>query len=213
MNLENCFICKRPILELEGQFDKLDTFLLEETDAAYQEAAFGWCHTRCLSTSKWGEFWSERRIWHMTEVMGFKKIDNIDNLTAIRNPNTGTVTVIQNNGVTFHLKSSYTLDYKKKSPGGILLPISEEMNLELDNSTLVQEIKDTLVKTKSFPLIELVKSLELEDYLLYPEAIADGAIQFDKALKREWIGNWISALAVYDQFVPQAVIDIVCSKD
>ena len=25
MNLDSCFICKRPVLEFEGQFEKLDT--------------------------------------------------------------------------------------------------------------------------------------------------------------------------------------------
>lgn len=37
MNLNNCFICKRPVLELRGQFEVLDTYLLKKDDVAYQQ--------------------------------------------------------------------------------------------------------------------------------------------------------------------------------
>jgi hypothetical protein len=146
MNLDNCFICKRPVLEFEGQFDKLDTYLLNESDDAYQQGAFGWCHARCLSTSNWGAFWAQRRIHHMTEVMGFAKSSEIGALTAIRNP-----------------------------------------------------------------LSKLVEALNVTDCLLYPEAILDGMMQFDKTLKQHWMGNWVSAMVAYNQFVPQAVVDLVTS--
>ncbi len=35
MNLDTCFICKRPVLEFRSQFEKLDTYLLKESDEAY----------------------------------------------------------------------------------------------------------------------------------------------------------------------------------
>jgi len=210
MNLDSCFICKRPVLEFEGQFEKLDTYLLNESDDAYQQGAFGWCDARCLSTSNWGAFWAQRRIQHMTEVMGFAKISETGTLTAIRNPRTGQVSVLRTDGITFSVMPS-AFDRKNDCLGGILLPVSEEMNLEFDDPKLACEIRDSLVKSKCFPLSKLVEALNLTDCLLYPEAILDGMMQFDKTLKQHWMGNWVSAMVAYNQFVPQAVVDLVTS--
>lgn len=210
MNLDNCFICKRPVLEFEGQFDKLDTYLLNESDDAYQQGAFGWCHARCLSTSNWGAFWAERRIQHMTEVMSFVKSSKIGALTAIRNTRTGEVSVLRTDGITFSVMPS-AFDRKKDCLGGILLPVSEEMNLEFDDPKLACEIRDSLVKSRCFPLSKLVEALNLTDSLLYPEAVLDGMMQFDKTLKQYWMDNWVSARVAYNQFIPQAVVDIITS--
>jgi hypothetical protein len=210
MNLESCFICKRRVLEFEGQFEKLDTYLLNENDDAYQQGAFGWCHARCLSTSNWGAFWAQRRIQHMTKVMGFAKISEIGTLTVVSNPRTGQVAVLRTDGITFTVMPS-ALGRKKNCSGGVLLPVSEEMNLEFDDPKLACEIRDSLVKSKCFPLSKLVEALDLTDCLLYPEAILDGMMHFDKTLKREWMGNWVSAVAAYSQFLPQAVVDLVTS--
>jgi len=210
MNLESCFICKRRVLEFEGQFEKLDTYLLNESDDAYQQGAFGWCHAYCLSTSNWGTFWAQRRIQHMTKVMGFAKISQIGTLTAVCNLRKRQVAVLRTDGITFTVMPS-ALDRKKDCSGGVLLPVSEEMNLEFDDPKLACEIRDSLVKSKCFPLSKLVKALDLRDCLLYPEAIADGMIQFDKTLKRQWMGNWVSAIAAYSQFLPQAVVDLLTS--
>jgi hypothetical protein len=123
MNLDTCFICKRPVLEFRSQFEKLDTYLLKESDEAYQQGAFGWCHARCLSTSNWGAFWADRRIQHMTGIMGFAKIGESDTLTVACNPRTGQVNVLRTDGISFTIMPS-ALDSKKDCPGGILLPVS-----------------------------------------------------------------------------------------
>jgi len=211
MNLDSCFICKRPVLEFEGQFEKLDTYLLNESDDAYQQGAFGWCHARCLSASHWGAFWAERRIQHMTKVMGFAKINETSTLTAVCNPRTEQVSVLRTDGITFSVSPS-AFDRKKDCPGGILLPVSEPMHLEFDDPKLACEIRDSLVKSRCFPLSELVEALNLTDSLLYPEAVLDGMMQFDKTLKQHWMGNyWVSARVAYNQFMPQAVVDLVMS--
>jgi hypothetical protein len=212
MNLDSCFICKRPVLEFEGQFEKLDTYLLNESDDAYQQGAFGWCHARCLSTSNWGAFWAERRIQHMTEVMGFVKSSEIGALTAIRNPRTGEMIVLRRtDGITFRVRPS-AFARKKDCLGGILLPVSENMHLEFDDPKLACEIRDSLVKSRCFPLSKLVEALNVTDCLLYPEAVLDGMMQFDKTLKQHWMGTcWVSAVVAYNQFMPQAVVDLVTS--
>jgi len=122
MNLDTCFICKRPVLEFRSHFEKLDTYLLKESDEAYQQGAFGWCHARCLSTSNWGAFWADRRIQHMTGIMGFAKSGESDTLTVACNPRTGQVNVLRTDGISFTIMPS-ALDSKKDCPGGILLPV------------------------------------------------------------------------------------------
>lgn len=209
MKPPNCFICKRRVLEFQGQFDKLDTYLLSSDDAALKQGAYGWCHMRCLLTSKWGAFWAKRRIWHRTEVMSYKKIGSSDNLTALFHPRRKTIAVFQTNGESFYFEPP-ELDLVKKSDEGILLPVSEVHHLHLDDPIFVQEIKDTLIKRKSFPLINLFKSLGLEDTLLYPEKFTDSVLKFDKELMEEWKWkNSVSAIAVYNQFIPLEVADFV----
>jgi hypothetical protein len=143
------------VLEFRSQFEKLEEYLLKESDDAYQQNAFGWCHARCLSTSNWGAFWAERRIQHMTGIMGFAKSGESDTLTAACNPRTGQVNVLRTDGISFTIMPS-ALDSKK-------------------------------------------------------EAILDGMMHFDKALKQEWMGNWVSAIVAYNHFVPQAVVELVTS--
>ena len=135
MNLENCFICKHLVLELVGQFEKLDTYLLEEDDLAYQQSAFGWCHTSCLSKSQWGAFWAQRRMWHLTSIMGFSKLHNDVALTLLCNPS-------------------------------------------MDERLVLR---------------------------------ADGLLHFNKALKGEWVSNWVSADVSYSQFIPKEVLELVLS--
>lgn len=207
MKLQKCFICKRSVLELIGQFEVLDTYLLEKDDAALQQGAFGWCHVSCLSKSQWGAFWTERRILNMTSVRRFSKLHSDVSLTALRNPRTDERMMLRADGVSFYIKPS-VLEHKKDCPGGILLPIIEEWNLELDEPELIREIRDALTKTKCFPLQKLVNALGLNDYLLYPEAIVDGELRFNEELEQEWMGNWVSADMSYNQFIPQAVLEL-----
>lgn len=208
MNLESCFICKHPVLELTGQFEKLDTYLLSEDDIAYQEGAFGWCHASCLSKSTWGSFWAERRICNLTSIRGYSKLCNDGPLTVVYHPRTKEKIVLRSDGVSFTIDSSISVN-KKDCSMGILLPVSEEINLELDESELVIRIRETLVKNKSFPLQRLIEELGLTNYLLYPEAITDGNLVFSKSLKREWIGNWVSANVTYNRFIPKEVLKVL----
>ncbi len=211
MTLKKCFICKRPVLELKGQFHKLDTYFLnEQDDIAYEQGAFGWCHTSCLSKSSWGSFWSERRISHMTSIMGYLKLLNSTDLTVLFDPRRNKYIVLRSDGVAFYIELPL-LKYKKDCPTGIMLPVFEEMNLELDEPELAHKICDTLAKTKSFPLQDLVNALDLNDTLLYPDAIIDGVLLFNKALKENWGDNWTSGNASYSEFIPQEVLDAVLS--
>jgi hypothetical protein len=207
MNLESCFICNLPVLELNGQFEKLDTYLLNEDDAAYQQNAFGWCHTSCLSKSNWGQFWTERRVWHLTKVKGFSQVYSGTCLSVMQNPRTDERIALRSDGVSFNIKPSL-LGHRKDYSGGILLPVFEEINLELDEPTLIHDIRDALVRVKYFPLQQLIEALKLNDYLLYPQAVIDGSLRFDKALKREWVDNWVSANVSYSQFIPQEILDL-----
>ena len=205
MNLETCFLCKRPVLELEGQFEKLDTYLLDETDTAYAQGAFGWCHARCLSASTWGKFWAERRIQHLTGVLGYSMISEDNAQTALRHPHTGDMITVRADGVTFAISTS-ALTQKRDTRGGVLLAVSEEMNLEFDDPDLAQEIRDRLVRLGQYPLPKVVAALDLSDCLLCPEAISGGALHFDKHLQGDWIDDWVSAIAEYDRFLPEAVL-------
>ncbi|HEX8545312.1 MAG TPA: hypothetical protein VF691_00035 [Cytophagaceae bacterium] len=133
----------------------------------------------------------------MTNVMSFVKSREIGALTAIRNTRTGEVSILRTDGITFSFSPS-ALDCKKDCLGGILLPVSEPMHLEFDDPKLACEIRDSLIQSSCFPLSKLVEALNLTDSLLYPEAVLDGMMQFDKTLKQHWMGNWVSAIVTYN---------------
>ncbi len=178
---------------------------------AYQQNAFGWCHGSCLSKSQWGAFWTERRIWHSISIKGFSKLHASPDLTVLSHPRTNERIILRSDGISFNIHSSM-LEHQKECPGGIMLPVFEEINLELDEPELAHEIRDALVDTKQFPLRKLIDNLNLNNYILYPDAVADGMLHFNKALKREWLGEWISADISYNQFIPDEVLEFSFTK-
>lgn len=211
MNLEKCFICNFAVLELKGQFEKLDPYVLNEHELAFKKNAFGWCHSKCLCKSTWGAFWAEQQVWHKVHVMGFEEIVRTRHFSIIRNPRDSTIAIIRSDGVTFNIDASALLLIKKVKNEDIMLPVSEEINIEFDNSAIVNEIKHCLIRNLPYPLQFVVDIFDINEKLIFPKAIDEGYLQFDKKLKQYWIGNWISAKAVYHQFIPKTVVELINS--
>lgn len=208
MNLPNCFICKRPVIEFKGQFEKLDTYMIDSNDDAYKQKAFGWCHSICLSKSEWGAHWSKLRFIYLSEVMGFVKINERDGLTALFDSRSEQFIILRNDGVSYSVLSP-NFDGNVNNVNGLMIPVSEEMNIEFNSTKLAEKVRESLVKSAIFPLEEIIYSLGLTNTLLYPDAVRDGLMKLDKNLMLESFGNWVSAIAVYKQYLPKPVLDLV----
>lgn len=205
MNLEPCFLCSKPVLELAGQFDKLDSYELDPNDTAVAQGAFGWCHGLCLVRSSWGPLWFERRRARYLGPVGYRQIAGSEGLVALQNPRTNEKIVLRRDGLMFAFDAR-ALAKKTPCEGGVLLPTVEEMNLELDDPELVKTIRAQLLEQKTFPLSRLVDALGIGDRMLFPGALEQGVLCFDKSLKRLWVGNWVSARAVHARFIPNEVL-------
>lgn len=198
MNLPNCFICNRPVLELQGQFEKFDSYLLNEDDNALEQDAYGWCHSSCLSTSEWGAYWHKKYL-AFQEGLALKNIQEFNN-TYILLKRRNEFLLLNKNGLSYSFKTS---DFKtrKITKNGILIPVSHELNLEFKDRLDVMKIRDTLLEQKTFPLINVVEMFGLKDRLIFPQAIEEGQLHFDEELKEEWRANWVSCQVKYHQYI------------
>lgn len=69
MELSACVACRRSVLELEGQFDKLDSYFIEEGSPPPESAGF-W-HLACLRASNVGPAWQAARLRNYRDVRKF----------------------------------------------------------------------------------------------------------------------------------------------
>ena len=208
MTLPRCFLCKRMLLELEGQDGQLQPYLLKSGDA---QDAVGSCHYACLVHSAHGALWAERRIEHGVITVGLREVAEAEHLTALVNPRTEELSVIRSDGVLYSFTRRESLAGGEPTPGGVLLPVQHELNLELpEERALVLDVNQTFAAREPFPLMEIVDRLALRDTLLAPQALAQGELRRSRtpvpAPLRE---RWISAQAAYARFIPEEVVRLV----
>jgi hypothetical protein len=211
-NFPSCFICKQRVLGLRGQDLNLDTFYLQGQHADLQviaENAFGECHMLCLLGSKWGSFWAERIAENMRHVRRFESLIESEQFQMLRNARMTETIIIRTDG-WIKFVSDRRLHEARKTTEGLLLPVREEMSVELsDDMALIADLERTLASNRPFSLWEFVSKLGLANRLLYPEAIRPGEIYPvqgptvpAKPLKR-WQGDtFLIAAFSYDEFVP-----------
>jgi hypothetical protein len=93
-----------------------------------------------------------------------------------------------------------------KCQGGLCIPVDEEYNLELDSEATISEIKDRLQRDGAYPILELYRTLGIEDKIRWPQALKNGTFRLDKKLTRDWGRLAVSMRAVYQLFLPDAVV-------
>ena len=82
MELSSCVACKLPVLELEGQFDKLDSYFLGD-DGPPEESA-GWWHLSCLRVSDVGRAWQAARLRNYRDVRKFQIVAELPGWVVMR---------------------------------------------------------------------------------------------------------------------------------
>jgi hypothetical protein len=201
MKLQRCPSCELPVLELEGQFEILDSLYTHNGFPPPETS--GWWHAPCLATSGAGSVWYEAHLRNFRDVRRYQSVAELLNWTVVREPNRGKLLALGRNGELLDLSRG-----KRKSAravdGGCIYPKVEEMfHLELDDMELVQAIQSGLLDTGSFPLLEVLKGLGIGDRIVHPEALEQGSLRLDEELQRGWDMRFVSARAEYGVFVPQ----------
>jgi hypothetical protein len=214
MSLPLCPFCQKEVLGLVGQDICLDTFYLqdnEEDKQIVEMGIYGMCHFLCLISDNLGNFWSKRILENMTLVRKFPIIAVQNNITLLRNNRMRETIAIRQDGWVAYIRDD-ALTARIELDQGCFIPNIHELNLDLsDHPSLADVIQTTLNQDRSYPIREIVYSLKLNDYTLYPEAIENGilipriATAGEKKELSEQYKTHINANAQYLIFLPQVV--------
>jgi hypothetical protein len=199
MKLPRCTHCTLPVLELEGQFSKLDSLYIR--DGAPPRETAGWWHARCLAESEVGPLWFEARLGNFRDVRGYQEVAVLPQWTIVREPNRGKLLAFGRHGELLSLSRGGRKHARAVAGGSIFPRVEETFHLELDDEQLVQQIKDGLVSNGSFPLPAVLDGLGIADRTVHAEALERGVFRFDKGLQEHWGRRFVSARAEYGVFV------------
>lgn len=198
MRLPACVACKLPVLQLIGQFEKLDSYYLEDGGPPRETAGF-W-HTRCLIESPHGPPWYAARLRNHVEVRRFERIAEVGTWTVVRDSRSRAHLAFSHGGELLHLDGAR--GKARKVEGGAVFPIVNEYNLELDDPDLIATIQHALVTNGTFPIPELITRMGIAERVHRPIALERAVFRFERSLRRHWQSNFVSAQAEYGRFVP-----------
>ncbi|NVB77100.1 MAG: hypothetical protein HOV81_01780 [Kofleriaceae bacterium] len=198
MSLPTCVACDLPVLELGGQFDKLDSFLIERGSPPEESA--GWWHVTCLRASDVGGAWHDARVRNFTRVRGFERVAETASWTVLRDRRRK-VLAIGRSGELVELV--FGRNRPRPVEGGVVVSrVEEEYHLQLDSAALVQEIQDTLTSTSVYPLLALFAALGIGEKVADRIALSQALLRHDEGLAAMWHAKSISARLEYGVFVP-----------
>jgi hypothetical protein len=200
MKLQPCLSCNLPVVELEGQFSVLDSFYIHD-DVPSPETS-GWWHASCLAGAASAPVWYEARLRNYRDVRRYLSVAELSDWTILREPNRGKLLAFGRNGQILDLSRGKRKSAQTVEGGHIYQKIEEAFHLELDDMDLVLAIQEGLLRTKSYPLLEVLKGIGVADRMVHQEAVEKGVLRLDEALKRDWDRRSVSARAEYGVFVP-----------
>lgn len=199
MKLAACKRCGEPVLELEGQFSKLDSLYIKGEFPPPETA--GWWHASCLAESKVALAWYEVRLRNFRDVRRYQLVADYPDWTVLRDPNRGKIVAFGRKGEILSLSRDRRMARAVES-GYIYPKFEEEYHLELEDSALVQTIQEGLLVTGAFSLKAVLGAMGIANRIVHSEAIANSAFHLDGLLQRNWDKNPVSARLRYGVFVP-----------
>jgi hypothetical protein len=212
MTPSDCAFCSRLVLELEGQFEVLQGYLLEP--GSPPDIPDGACHLACLLKSTWGPFWGERRARHLEQIVRRELVAQRDGRRVYRDPRNRNWVAVAATGEMMVWPFGSERKARRVSTGR-LISVEQEYNLELppEMRELVAEVQAELTRTKSYPLWRLIEQLGLADVMVHPEALADGKLVYDRSLRGDWSATWLAVRMRYAHLVPEEVIALIEGLD
>lgn len=197
MTLATCVSCGLPVLELEGQFAKLDSFYVANDVPLLATA--GWWHLRCLADSPSAGDWYRARLRNFVEVRGYDVVAELATWTVARG--NGEVLGFGESG---ELVSLSLAGPARRVAGGAIYPVVERMfTLEVDDHELIAAIQRSLTSTGTYSLGELLAGLKVLDRVVHPVSLEGSALHFVADFQAHWSRSAITARAEYGVFVPE----------
>lgn len=199
MRYPSCTFCELPVVEVSGQFQKLDSYYLSQDDSLKGSA--GYWHTSCLVSSPYGAAWRELRLRNYVSVRGYQAIAQEKDWSVIRNPRTDEHVALSESGNFLSLV--FPAGRIRRSGDGAFYRVKEpEYNLHLQDASVIRAVQAALIETGTFPVLALFEALGISDRVQYPEALEGALMHFERALQRNWGGHSVAARWEYGVFVP-----------
>jgi hypothetical protein len=200
MKLASCKGCGGPVLELEGQFSKLDSLYINSESPP--PGTVGWWHASCLAESQAAQFWYEARLRNFRDVRRYQLVADYPQWTVLRDPDRGKVLAFGRSGGLLSLSRGRRKATRVVDGGRVYPKVEEEYHLELEDPDLVQTMQEGLLGVGTFPLSVALNTMGIANRIMHPEALENGAFYFNKSLQREWDKRFVSASVRYGVFVP-----------
>jgi hypothetical protein len=207
MRLSTCALCGREVLELDGQFQRNDSYLLERDDP--DRVPIGEVHVPCLVTSPWGAWWAARKRANRA-TRALPVLGAAPGVIAHRTVDGREILILRDDGVDLHLRSR-DLARAQRIDDGALVPVRGEYHLHLDGHAELAAAIAARVAAGGCPLPWIVDQLGLRDTLFEPRAIEGGAYVELPGLPVH-VGNAVSGTLGYAVFVPFAMWTVVADQ-
>lgn len=205
--METCFVSHQPILDIPGQVDVFQPYLLGAEDQAL-EMAVGACYILHLAASPYAALWGPKVLRHLTGTIGLVSLGSIGDHLLLQNPRTKTITVLLPSGASFDLPRRDVLLKAQRRDGWAWIACTIEYNLHDLQPAIASEIQQALVADGSYPLSRLADHLGVSDCFRQPEVLAHARLVFDKSLKMYWNATSSSSNCTYALIVPEGVLDV-----
>lgn len=207
MKLGACNACNKCVLEVDGQFELLDSYYLEASGPP-AESSGDW-HLKCFLQSPYGSAWHDARLRNHVVVRGNRLIADTGQWSIIQHPRTNERLALSRSGQLLSLAFS-TEKARQRIEGGSVYRVEEkEYNLRLDETEVIQAMQQSLLSVKTFPVLALFEALGIGDRVHHPEALQGSLIHFERSLKRHWSPTFLAARWEYGVFVPSELEEFV----
>lgn len=203
MSLPKCNDCGLVVLELEGEFAKLDSMLLG--DGGPPAASAGWWHGRCLVESPVADAWRSVRLRNLQQVRQYAVVAQTPGWVVLLHPRSGELVGLGVGGLTLALSRLRAGRHRHVDGGAVYRVVVDEYNLELDDAGVIEDVKAALVETGTCSLASVAAVLGISDRMSHPELLAEGALILDEHLRPYWTASGLSARVEYGVFVPDAL--------
>jgi hypothetical protein len=200
--LEDCRVCGRPVLELDGQFEVLQPYYAEPGDPALEIA--GWLHTPCLAGSEYRQRWVRWRIKHFTEGRGYEISSDVGDWTVLRDRKRRSVLAFHKDGASV----ASTRSDARVTPceGGGCIGVERDAHITIEDPEFIASIQQELTTQKQVAIAKVVDQLQIRDRLQWTGVLEAGKYMFSRTLRGDWNRRSFSARAHYQLFLPSVVL-------
>jgi hypothetical protein len=194
--------CGGVVLELEGQFEKLDSYYLEPGGPSPESA--GYWHVRCLGESPHAGAWYVARRQNFVDVRGYREVANTTDWSVIQDPRRGEVLALARTGEMIAL--TFSPGKFRRYDDGSVYRVEATYELVLDERLLIGRIQRELEATTEVPLRELLTMLGVVEQVAHPRILDGSTCTVQRGLRRRWEPTRVAMQISHGVFVPTELV-------